>query len=147
MRLYRERGGTYAETARELGVDPGSPSDWVGRADAAQAPAGGQPLPDGGGPPRAEARERTAEEGERDAFKSERPLRRQAAVGSRAEGAKFAFVKANEGAWTVSEMCSALKVARQGYYAWVRKVAEYRAAVEGIFASEAFAAVARFDTK
>lgn len=29
----------------------------------------------------------------------------------------------------------------------VRKVAEYRAAVEGIFGSEAFAAVARFDTK
>ena len=24
VRLYRERGGTYAETARELGVDPGS---------------------------------------------------------------------------------------------------------------------------
>lgn len=38
VRLYRERGGTYAETARELGVDPGSLSDWVKRADAAQAP-------------------------------------------------------------------------------------------------------------
>lgn len=27
VRLYRERGGTYAEAARELGVDPGSLSD------------------------------------------------------------------------------------------------------------------------
>ena len=44
-------------------------------------------------------------------------------------------------------MCSALKVTRQGCYAWVRKVAEYRVTVEGIFASEAFAAIARFDTK
>ena len=38
------RGGTYAETAREPGVDPGSPSDRVGRADAAQAPAGDSPF-------------------------------------------------------------------------------------------------------
>lgn len=44
VRLYRERGGTYAETARELGVDPGSLSDWARRADAAQAPAGGNPF-------------------------------------------------------------------------------------------------------
>lgn len=44
MRLHGERGGTYAETAREPGVDPGSPSDWVRRADAAQAPAGGNPF-------------------------------------------------------------------------------------------------------
>lgn len=42
--LYRERGGTCAETARELGVDPGSLSDWVKRADAARAPAGGDPF-------------------------------------------------------------------------------------------------------
>ena len=44
VRLYRERGGTCAETARELGVDPGSLSDWVRRADAAQAPAGDNPF-------------------------------------------------------------------------------------------------------
>ncbi len=35
MQLYRERGGAYAEIGRELGVDPGSVSDWVRRADAA----------------------------------------------------------------------------------------------------------------
>ncbi len=44
MRLYGERGGTYAETARERGVDPGSLSDRVRRADAAQAPAGDNPF-------------------------------------------------------------------------------------------------------
>ena len=44
VRLHRERGGTCAETARELGVDPGSLPDWVRRADAAQAPAGGNPF-------------------------------------------------------------------------------------------------------
>lgn len=31
VRPYRERGGTYAEIARELGVDAGSISDWVKR--------------------------------------------------------------------------------------------------------------------
>ena len=36
-RLYRERVGTYAEIARELGVDAGSISDWVKKADTAQA--------------------------------------------------------------------------------------------------------------
>lgn len=36
-RLYRERGGTYAEIAGELGCDAGSISDRVKRADAAQA--------------------------------------------------------------------------------------------------------------
>ena len=36
-RPYRERGGTYAEIARELGVDAGSISGWVKKADAAQA--------------------------------------------------------------------------------------------------------------
>ena len=44
MRLHGERGGTYAETAREPGVDPGSLPDWVRRADAARAPAGGNPF-------------------------------------------------------------------------------------------------------
>lgn len=37
MRLYRGRGGTCAGTAREPGVDPGSLSDRVEKADAAQA--------------------------------------------------------------------------------------------------------------
>lgn len=37
VRLYRERGGTYAEMARELGCDAGSISDRVKGADAAQA--------------------------------------------------------------------------------------------------------------
>lgn len=34
VRLYRERGSTYAEIGRELGGDPGSVSGWVERADA-----------------------------------------------------------------------------------------------------------------
>lgn len=44
VRLYGEWGGTCAKTAREPGVDPGSPSDWVKRADAAQAPAEDNPF-------------------------------------------------------------------------------------------------------
>lgn len=35
--LYRERGCTYAELARELGCDAGGISDWVRRADASGA--------------------------------------------------------------------------------------------------------------
>ncbi|WP_066834506.1 transposase [Collinsella ihumii] len=44
VRLYRERGGTYAEIARELGADAGGISDWVKRADAAQAPPEDDPF-------------------------------------------------------------------------------------------------------
>lgn len=38
VRLYNERGTTYAEVAREVGVDPSSLADWVRRADASTAP-------------------------------------------------------------------------------------------------------------
>ena len=41
---YRERGGTYAEIGRELGVDPGSVSDWVKRADAAGSDPSANPF-------------------------------------------------------------------------------------------------------
>lgn len=44
MRLYRERGGTYAEIARELGCDAGSISDWMRRADAAGADPSANPF-------------------------------------------------------------------------------------------------------
>lgn len=37
VELYRERGCTYAELARELGCDAGSISDWVRGADASGA--------------------------------------------------------------------------------------------------------------
>ena len=38
VRLYNERGTTYAEVAREIGVDPSSLADWVRRADASTTP-------------------------------------------------------------------------------------------------------------
>ena len=44
VRLYRERGGTYAEIARELGVDAGSISDWVKKADAAGPASDADPF-------------------------------------------------------------------------------------------------------
>ena len=44
MRPCRERGGTCAEMARELGCGAGSISDWVKRADAAQAPPEDNPF-------------------------------------------------------------------------------------------------------
>ena len=43
VELYRKSGATYAEVARGLGCDAGSLSDWVKRADAAQA-AGANPF-------------------------------------------------------------------------------------------------------
>ncbi|OUN46157.1 hypothetical protein B5G20_09350 [Collinsella sp. An7] len=64
-RLHRGRGGACAETAREPGVDPGSPSDRVGRADAAQAPAGDSPFQTAGdlrGPRRGNERLRRGSE-------------------------------------------------------------------------------------
>lgn len=78
---------------------------------------GRQPVPDGRGPARAQARERAAEEEERDTFKSERPLRRQAAVGESAKRAKFEFIFPSEGRWPVSEMCAALGATRRGHCA------------------------------
>lgn len=39
-------------------------------------------------------------------------------MGAGAKKARFAFILLNEGAWSVSEMCAALKVTRQGYCAW-----------------------------
>ncbi len=46
VELYRKSGATYAEVARGLGCDAGSLSDWVKRADAAQAAgaAGANPF-------------------------------------------------------------------------------------------------------
>lgn len=44
VQLYRERGGAYAEIGRELGVDPGSVSDWAKRADAAGSDPSANPL-------------------------------------------------------------------------------------------------------
>lgn len=41
--LYRERGCTYAELARELGCDAGGISDRVRRADASGPPPTGTP--------------------------------------------------------------------------------------------------------
>lgn len=38
VQLYNERGTTYAEVAREIGVDPSSLADWVRRADASTTP-------------------------------------------------------------------------------------------------------------
>ena len=44
VELYRERGCTYAELARELGCDAGGRSDWVRRADASGAAPDRNPL-------------------------------------------------------------------------------------------------------
>lgn len=42
--IVRERGGTYADLARELGCYAGSISDWVGEADAAGADPSANPF-------------------------------------------------------------------------------------------------------
>ena len=44
VRLYNERGTTYAEVAREIGVDPSSLADRVGRASAAAPDAEANPF-------------------------------------------------------------------------------------------------------
>ena len=41
---HNERGATYAEVAREIGVDPSSLADWVGRASAAAPDAEANPF-------------------------------------------------------------------------------------------------------
>ena len=64
VQLYLERGGTYAEIGRELGVDPGSVSDWVKRARRRGLRPVGQPLPGRRGEPQAQEGERAAQGGE-----------------------------------------------------------------------------------
>lgn len=113
MEPCRKSGTTYAEMARGPGCDAGSLSDWMRRAGARR-----QPVPDGRGPAQAEEGERAAQARERDAFESERLLRRQAAVGLSAKRAESESISPNEPNWPVSEMRSALRVTRQGYYAW-----------------------------
>ena len=44
VELYKKSGTTYAEVARGLGCDPGSLSDWVKKADSADAPRGENPF-------------------------------------------------------------------------------------------------------
>ena len=44
VELYRKSGTTYAEVARGLGCDPGSLSDWVKKADAAECAPGANPF-------------------------------------------------------------------------------------------------------
>lgn len=62
VRPYDERGATCAEVAREMGADPSSPADWVGRADASAAPPEGDPF-------------KVAEENRRLRRENERPRR------------------------------------------------------------------------
>ena len=44
VELYKKSGTTYAEVARGLGCDPGSLSDWVKKADAAECAPGDNPF-------------------------------------------------------------------------------------------------------
>ncbi len=44
VQLYNERGATYAEVAREIGVDPSSLADWVRRASATAPDAEANPF-------------------------------------------------------------------------------------------------------
>ena len=44
VRLYSERETTYAEAAREVGVDPSSLADWIRRATAPAPDADANPF-------------------------------------------------------------------------------------------------------
>ena len=44
VRLCNGRGTAYAEVAREMGVDPSSLADWVGRASAAAPDSEANPF-------------------------------------------------------------------------------------------------------
>lgn len=44
VQTYNERGTTYAEVAREIGVDPSSLADWVRRASVAAPDAEANPF-------------------------------------------------------------------------------------------------------
>ena len=79
--------------------------------------SGHEPVPDAGGEPQAEARACQAQGGERDALKSQRLLREQAAV----KEARFAFMDRHLDERGVSATCRAPGVARQGCYQWASR--------------------------
>lgn len=108
-------------------------ADATGDGSAADPP---EPLPDGGGAQEAQTRERAAQEGQRDPFKSKRLLRQQTAVGCSEKRARFAFVLLHEHEYTVSEMCRVLGVSRQGYYQWRRRPASAHALRDAELAAE-----------
>lgn len=126
-RAVQEIGHHVRRGGARAGLRRGQPVGLGEEGRRRQARARRQPVPDGREPAQVEEGERAAQARERDTFKSERLLCQQTAVGLSAKRAKFEFVSLDEPNWPVSDMCAALKVARQGYYVWKSRLPSARA--------------------
>jgi putative transposase len=117
VRLIRERGVSYAQASKDLGVHPTQLRNWVKQlADDPQHafPGQGQMKPE-----QLEIaqlkREVVKLKAERDILKKSRGLLREGI------DVKFGFVAKHRGIWPAEWLCGALGVSRGGFYAWLTR--------------------------
>ncbi|HEX7564376.1 MAG TPA: IS3 family transposase [Bradyrhizobium sp.] len=117
VRLIKQRGVSYAQASKDLGVHPTQLRSWVKQLadDPQQAfPGHGQMKPE-----QLEIaqlkREVAKLKAERDILKKGRGLLREGI------DVKFGFVAKHRGVWPADWLCEALGVSRGGFYAWLTR--------------------------
>ncbi|MGC1346400.1 MAG: IS3 family transposase [Methyloceanibacter sp.] len=117
VRLIKQRGVSYAQASKDLGVHPTQLRNWVkALADDPQHafPGHGQMKPE-----QLEIaqlkREVARLKAERDILKKGRGLLREGI------DVKFGFVAKHRGIWPAEWLCEALGVSRGGFYAWLKR--------------------------
>src|SRR3984893_10081269 len=117
VRLIKQRGVSYAQASKDLGVHPTQLRNWVKQlADDPQHafPGHGQMKPE-----QLEIaqlkREVAKLKAERDILKKSRGLLREGI------DVKFGFVAKHRGIWPAEWLCEALGVSRVAFYAWLKR--------------------------
>src|SRR5437870_1387084 len=116
VRLIKERGVSYVQAARDLGVHVSQLRDWVKKfADDPEHafPGHGQMKPEQLEVARLK-REVTKLKAERDILKCRGLLRERIDM-------KFSFIAKHRGIWPAGWLCGALGVSRGGFYAWLTR--------------------------
>ena len=117
VRLIKQRGVSYAQASKDLGVHPTQLRNWVKQlADDPQHafPGHGQMKP--------EQLEIAQLKREVARLKAERDiLKKAAAYFAKEFGVKFAFIAKHRGIWPAEWLCGALGVSRGGFYAWLTR--------------------------
>jgi transposase-like protein len=105
VKLVTEKGYSFTEAARSLGITPALLHAWK----TALENKGSQAFP--AGTPAAAGRKQTAADGVRHFKKSDGILRQGIAV-------IFAFIEQHRDLWSVTVLCRTLGVSAGGFYAW-----------------------------
>ncbi len=116
VRLIRDRGVSYAQTAQDLKVHPTQLRNWVKKS--AEDPQHAFP---GQGQMKPEQLEIARLKREVIKLKAERRHQKKPRPTSRRIDMKFAFIAKHRGIWPADWLCGALGVSRGGFYAWLRR--------------------------